>query len=313
MKKLIFLFLLLAYLSGLYSLTLNLKRVAKIRDEKITVADITESFEGSRNDFLKIHQIVVAELPYEKRIVNIQSRLVLQRVKLFNPEIDIVVPQTITAVRWDEQDLCSNILQENVNSYLRNYYSLSEKAVISLITVPKIQVPSQDVVFNFKHNYNSGNTKYIRLDANISYNEKTINVFNLIIDVQDYMNVYKSNKSIRRGDKINPNDFIVVSKLVSPNSNYLRFLDDSKELIAHNMIPRGAYLLSNSVVESPFVQRNDLVTVLIKSMSVQLTYQALARSNGWLGDRIMLQNPDTRETFYAEVIEKNMVLINLED
>ena len=316
MKKLNFLILLLIMLLfsiQLNALTLQLKRVVKINEEIITVNDLVESWDGKHTDYLKIQKIVIDELPYERRIMNIQSNFVTQRIKLFNPEVEVNIPSTITAVRWNEVNLNNETIKREAVNFLTQYYSLSDNSSISFMNMPRVSIPSENITLSFSKNRTTENTNYIRLDGKVFYKGELINVFNLLAKVEEVKLVYQANRSIRKGQKIVLNDFIKVSIPANPNNAYLHDFDDSKDFIANNFISKGSYLKNTDIVSPPFVQRNDLVTVLIQSVSMQLSYQAISRANGWLGDRIMLQNPDSKQTFYAEVIDKNKVLINLED
>lgn len=297
----------------LNALTLQLKRVVKINEEIITVNDLVESWDGKHTDYLKIQKIVIDELPYERRIMNIQSNFVTQRIKLFNPEVEVNIPSTITAVRWNEVNLNNETIKREAVNFLTQYYSLSDNSSISFMNMPRVSIPSENITLSFSKNRTTENTNYIRLDGKVFYKGELINVFNLLAKVEEVKLVYQANRSIRKGQKIVLNDFIKVSIPANPNNAYLHDFDDSKDFIANNFISKGSYLKNTDIVSPPFVQRNDLVTVLIQSVSMQLSYQAISRANGWLGDRIMLQNPDSKQTFYAEVIDKNKVLINLED
>ncbi len=314
MKKYFIILLLLFFaMSKLFSLNITLKKVAIIDNEKITLNDLTESYEGDRHEYLKIQQVIIAELPYESRMINIQSRLVLQKIKLFNPDVNIRINSIVTAVRWESLKLCSDIIRESATKYLTEFYSLSQKAKVNIVRTPEISVPSVDVELRFTPVTSTENINYKRLNVEVIYEDKIINVSNLIATVEDFVDVLQAKKNIRRGDIIGKDDFVLVSILANQNHKYVTDLGNDTEWMANSVIRKGSYLQQNNVVSTPFVVRNDLVTVLIRTVSMQMSYQALAKNNGWIGDKIMLQNPDSKQIFYAEVIDKNKVLINLED
>jgi flagella basal body P-ring formation protein FlgA len=298
---------------NIHTLNITLKKVAIIENEKITLADLTETFEGDRNDYLKIHQVIIAELPYESRILNIQSRQVLQKIKLFNPDVDIKVNSIVTAVRWNKLNLSSSYIQEKTKSYLQNYYSLSDKAEIKIINNPTVEVPSNNIDLRFKIQSSLKNQNYVRMDTEVFYENKRVNYFNLIVSIEDYIDVFQATKNIKRNENIKNDDLLTVAILTNINHDYHNQLEFNQDYVAKRIIRKGSILKKSDIITAPSVSRNDLVTVLIKTVSMQMSYQALAKNNGWIGDKIMLQNPDSKKLFYAEVVEKNKVLIDLED
>jgi flagella basal body P-ring formation protein FlgA len=313
-KKLLLSFVLLIFVfAQLSSLTLQLKRVATINQEDIRLKDLIESWEGDHNDLMKIQNIVVAELPYKQRMKNIPSNVIMQQIRLHYQSIQVSIPSTISAVRWDELTLSTERLQREASDFLTWYYNLGESSMISFMNNPRVQIPSEDVVLHFEMNRATENVNFVRLDGRVLHNGDMVNSFNLTARVQEMKTVLQANRSIRRGQRVNLNDFISVSIPVNPNNAFKTEFEVSSDLVASNFIAKGAYLRYTDVVGSPFVQANDLVTVIVQSAAMRLSYQALARANGWLGDRIMLQNTDSRQTFFAQVIDINTVLINLED
>jgi len=315
-KKLVLLLILLVFVfAQLSSLTIQLKRVATISQEEIRLKDLIESWEGEHNDLMKIQNIVVDELPHRQRMKNIPSNVIMQQIRLHDKNIQVSIPSAITAVRWNEMTLNTEKIQQEASSFLTRHFSLGESSMITFMNNPRVQIPSEDVVLHFEVSRNTENVNFIRLDCKVLYNAEPINVFNLTIRVQEMQTVFQANRSIRRGQRINPSDFIKVVIPVNPNNAFKAEtdFDNDSDLVAYNFISKGSYLRNSDVIGSPFVQANDLVTVIVQSAAMRLSYQALARANGWLGDRIMLQNTDSRQTFHAQVIDKNTVLINLED
>jgi flagella basal body P-ring formation protein FlgA len=307
------LIVLIASFSQVNALTIQMKKVANINHEEIRLIDLIESWEGEHTDLLKIQNILIERLPYQKRMLNIPSNSVIQKIKLHNPDVEVNIPMTISAVRWSELTLSTDRIRSEAEQFLSKYYTLSEDSEIAFMNTPRVTIPTEDVFLLFDMSRTTENTSFIRLDARVLYNGETVNVFNLTARVQERQYLLSANRSIRKGQKISLSDFTKVSVSTNPNNAFLTHLDDEDELIANNFISKGSYLRNTDVVGKPFVNANDLVTVLINSKAMQMTYQAVSRANGWLGDRIMLTNPDSRQTFFAEVIDKNIVLINLEN
>ena len=315
MKKLN-LFILIIVIFTVYelnSLTLILKRVALINNPIIKIADLVDRYDGEISDYQNIENIIIAELPYQNRMMNISSMAVMNKIKLLNPNLDITISSTITAVRWEERNLSRDRIEKEATDFLTMYYSLSPEAEITYTSIPTINIPSENVILSYEMSRTTQNTNYVRLDIKVLYEGNIINVFNVLARVQEQIYVLQANRSIRKGQQIENKDFIRVLITANPNNSFISVINENDDLVANNFISNGSYLRNKDIIDAPYIQRNSMVTVFIRSSSMNLSYEALSRTDGWLGDRIMLQNPDSMQNFYAVVIDKNKVLINLEN
>jgi flagella basal body P-ring formation protein FlgA len=294
------------------ALTLQLKRVAKINNENIRVIDIVESYSGNDDDFLKIKAITVDTLPFEKRMLNIPSSLVLTKIKQQHPNLEVSIPNTVTAIRWEELLLNEETIKTAAKAYLQKEYSLSNNAEITYANMPRVVIPHERVNISFEVNRSTESSNYLRLVGTVKHNNKIVNMFNLLAQVEIEQLAYQANRSIKKGETLSPLDFTEITVTVNPIRDTIYGVSTG-DLVAKKFISKGSILKNTDIITAPFVQINETVNVIVQSPSVQLSYQALSRANGWLGDRVMLQNPDSKQIFYAKVVDKNKVLINLED
>ena len=100
MRAAALIFILLFISFHLNANTLQIKRVARINSEVIMVKDLLESFDGDEHILQDIEHIAVAVLPFEKRMINISSNVVQQKIQAQFHHLNIRIPSTICAVRW---------------------------------------------------------------------------------------------------------------------------------------------------------------------------------------------------------------------
>jgi len=309
MKKLLLMTILLCILSSAYSLNIKLKNAYKTHKEQIRLCDIVSSHEGDSAVYQQIQNLAIDSLPYAQRLKNLSSKDVLQKIKSAYPRIDVSIADNIVAIRWEETFLDSEIVHREAKSFLIRHLSLSKDAEITLASVPKIPVPNQNVKLTFEESRHSQNSNMVRLDGKVYSANKLIYVFNIQARVSEQCEVFQAKRSIKKGEIISPDDFIAVRQAINPNGVYLTSLAQTSEYIANNFIGKGAFLRKNDITTSPEVRKNDLVNVLVQSDTMQLSYQAISKVNGWIGDRITLQNPESKQDFSGLVIEKNTVLV----
>jgi flagella basal body P-ring formation protein FlgA len=311
MKKIIIFFTLIVLVLNLNSLTLRFKNVALINSEDIRLRDLVESYQGENDDYELIQNLVVENLTYNRRMLNVKSNDIMEKIRFHYPVLSVRAVSSVIAVRWEEMTLDSGRIQKEASDFLRRHYTLSSEAEINITNIPRVPIPNQNVSIRFEKSNFSENSNIIRLDGNVFHQNDVISAFHILARITDTQYVFQSNRSIRKGESISSSDFIRVRLAVSPNNPFLTIFDDSAELIASRFIAKGANIRNTDVETAPFVRRNELVNVIVRSSTMQLNYQATSRANGWLGDRIMLENPDSRQTFHARVIDRNTVLIEL--
>jgi len=295
--------------AGVNAIDIKLKNVYKTNKEQIRLCDLVEKVEGEDELYQQIKNIVIETLPYDRRLVNIKSNDVLKKVKQAYPRVEVAIANTVTAVRWEETFLDSDILLREARAFLTKHFSLGKDAEVSLASIPRIPVPNQNVKLSFEENKYSQNSNLVRLDGKVYSQNKVIYVFNVQARIQEKREIYQAKRSIRKGERITTDDFITVLQAVNPNSVYLLSFNNQQEYIANNFIGKGAILKKTDINTSPYVTKNEMVTVLLQNDTMQLSYQAIAKANGWFGDRIMLQNPESRQDFTGEVIDQNTVLV----
>ena len=320
MKKTILLTIIISilYICNVNAISLQLKRIVHINNTFIYLDDLVESWDGEQADYDRIKNIVIDELSYQRRMLNIKSEKVHQLIKQKCPDLEFSISNMLIAVRWKDFLLCPERIATETSLLITEFFDLSEESTITLTNIPRINVPSSDVQLSLEICRNSVKTNYVRVNGKIFFNNEQIQIFSLLVQVQDQRYVYQANRSIRKGEIIDVNDFSIemVTANISIGNSYLPIDDiilQQNDAVATTFIGKGSYLKSSDIVTTPFIQRNDSVTVIIKSATVNLSYEAVSKADGWLGDRIMLQNPESKQTFFAVVVDKNKVLIDLED
>ncbi|MCL1826673.1 MAG: flagellar basal body P-ring formation chaperone FlgA [Candidatus Cloacimonetes bacterium] len=312
MKQTIVILLLLVAVQ-VNAITLNLKKVVKVTNEMVMVKHLVDSFEGYAEDYSEIEYIVIDTLPFEQRMANLASRDIQEKIIAQYPQIDVRIPSSIVAVRWAETKLDAEELKAEAEAFLRIGYDLSDEAVITFQNIPSVTVPDNKIRLSFETARTPDNSKYTKVICRAENNQNFVHIFSFNVQIEDFQTVYKAKRSIKKDEVIDLNDFTQVQARVNPVNMLISEISITDNLIAKRFITKDAILQKSDVAPLPDVKTNEDVTVVVQTNSMQMSYQALSKVNGWLGDRVMVQNPDSKKIFYAEVIDKNKVKIDLED
>lgn len=75
------------------------------------------------------------------------------------------------------------------------------------------------------------------------------------------------------------------------NNKYQISLEDILNSVAQNYCPKGKIINASDLREQPLVRKDQMVKVNIISNSFQLSYEAIAKTNAWLGEQVDLAKP----------------------
>ena len=295
------------------ALNLKLKNVARINNGTIRLQDLVESHDGDSAIYQRIRNTVIDQLPYDKRMINLKSNEIADKIRQNHPNTEFTLSSNLVAVRWEEIFLSADIVQKEAINFVRRYYRLGENADITILNIPRLAIPNDNITLSFEKSKFSENTNMIRLNGQVLSQNNVINVFHVLAKIEVSQDVFQANRSIKKGEKLTKSDFMTVKMNINPNSNFSLKLDENDEMIASRFISKGSILKNTDIQRAPAVKRNEVVTVVIRGNAMQINYEALSRADGWIGDRILMQNLESRQTFRAEVIDKNTVLVTIDN
>jgi flagella basal body P-ring formation protein FlgA len=108
-------------------------------------------------------------------------------------------------------------------------------------------------------------------------------------------------RQIHYGVPISPEDVALVRRDVFPFTPHLETPADTVGRVARRIIPAGS-LISDELLEiPPDIVAGDIVRIVVTDGSARITFDAVARSQGRKGDRILFLNPESLRSFRAFV------------
>lgn len=108
-------------------------------------------------------------------------------------------------------------------------------------------------------------------------------------------------RQIHYGAAISPDDIVLVRRDLFPFTPHLETALDALGRMARKTIAAGLPI-TNDVLEVPLdITAGDAVHVVCTNGSARITFDAVARSQGRKGDRILLLNPESHRSFRAFV------------
>jgi flagella basal body P-ring formation protein FlgA len=118
--------------------------------------------------------------------------------------------------------------------------------------------------------------------------------------------IVEAARLIRPGALIAADDLRVVQREVSVFTNVLRSEEEALGRLARRTIAAGTPLGAELLQQRPDIARGDRVRITSIAGYAQISFEAVARSAGRKGERILLVNPQNQRTFRALVDGKGL-------
>lgn len=126
--------------------------------------------------------------------------------------------------------------------------------------------------------------------------------------VQGNLQVLKSERAIKRGQKLSPLDYRIISldfDKVPPNA---LDVEDTNNLIAKNNINKNTILKENMFKTLALIRRNDPIIGILRDGNIDVSIELTALQSANMGERIRAKNKEGK-VMQGIVIGKNRMII----
>ncbi len=117
--------------------------------------------------------------------------------------------------------------------------------------------------------------------------------------------VYQAVRNINRHSLINDTDFRVMEIELTNGQEMLGRLPQN--IRSTRLIKEGDILETDHFQPLPLVTKDNFVNVIVKGGNVAIKMTGIARKDGWMGEQILIYNPDSKKQFQGRVIGRNLV------
>ncbi len=122
--------------------------------------------------------------------------------------------------------------------------------------------------------------------------------------------VLVAKREIHAGGVVSADDLAILARDVFPLTPHLDSETGAVGRVARKTIPAGLPLSEELFDIAPDITAGQIVHVVAGTGAARITFDAVARSSGRKGDRILLVNPESHRTFRAFVDEKERAHID---
>lgn len=209
-----------------------------------------------------------------------------------------------------ESEVKTAIVKQVAENY-RKYTNAQLDIEVVALPFKDLSVPDGKISFSITPTMD----KFMARDlekVSIYVNDKFVKTFNAPVVVKAYESVLVASCFINREEQINPNVATVKKVEISNTLQYpLRADALGKDILAKKAFREGEIIDKRFVKLRPDVLRNSTVTLIFNTNNLTVSIEAIALSDGIVGENICLMNKNYNRTYRGKVIGENRVLVKI--
>lgn len=214
------------------------------------------------------------------------------------------------AVTYSSSEV-KNAVAKQVYELNKNYTDADLSVEVVTLPFMELDLPNGKVTYQIKPTME----KFMPRDlekVSVYVNGKLAKTFNAPVVVKAYQDILVASGFINIGQRITPNNVIVKRVEISNTLGFqLKSQSLEKELMAKKAFREGEVIDKRFVKLKPDIVRNAKVTVLFNTNNLTITTEAIALSDGMVGDNICMMNKEYNRTYKGRVIGENKVLVKI--
>lgn len=197
--------------------------------------------------------------------------------------------------RTKAKDLLStaqNALAKQLKKQAYSQVELNSKTVVK---------DSSIALANFKIQLPKGYPIAKRVCVRLRYQNRSIPIW---FAVKAYQSVLVAKHRVKRETLLRPSDVILKKRNIA-GLNSAPLIQFPATVWLNQSINKQQILTQNLLGNQPEVMQGQKANVLVQQHGIAITIEAIAQSNGTLGQSIRMKNPRTNKYFFAVVTGKN--------
>lgn len=221
----------------------------------------------------------------------------------------------LSAIKTNAAVLTGNEVRHMISAQVeknhQQYTDAELKAEVVALPFKDLEVPNGNISMTVQ----SSADKFLARDLAKVYvyvNGNMVKSFNAPIVVKAYKNVLVSTGFINRENAITPSNVTIKKIEVSNTIQYpLEATALGKDILAKKAFRDGEIIDKRFVKLRPDVLRNSTVTVVFNTNNLSISIEAIALSDGVIGDNICTMNKNYNKVYTGKVIGENKVLVKI--
>ena len=291
--------------------TITLKEEAYAKGPQITLGEVA-AIAGENAALLGGIELAPAAPPGDLR--RLESPLIDARIKAagFSAEsFEIRGPSQVLA-KTLHREVTPEVIEQNLRAFIEQQMPWQPENTVVEVTAPaqSVVVPEGEVGFEWKPDpgFDYLGTGSIR--GAVTVDGEVKRGFICKVSIETYYDVLVAAGPIERGEALSSAGVKVERHALSGlKDTVFRDASEVAGFIARREIGPGQVITKRSLAPRTIIKRNQLVIIETRAGGLQVQTQALAGSDGAIGDLIICINPNSRQPFQGTVRKDGVVVV----
>lgn len=202
-------------------------------------------------------------------------------------------------------------ISKQVQANYKKYTDAKTEANIVALPFDTLSVPDGKISFVVTQSID----KFMARDlvkVSVYSDNKLIKTFNAPVVVKAYQNVLVASCYIEREKELDYNIVKIEKKEIADHfEQYLRPESMNNHIVTKKVFAKGEVIDKRFIKLRPDVLRNANVTVLFDNSNLTVTVDAIALTDGIVGDNICIMNKKYNKIYKGTVVGENKVLVKI--
>lgn len=131
------------------------------------------------------------------------------------------------------------------------------------------------------------------------------------VQLEAYADILVAKRDLAARERISEADVQLENRrLEKPLASYLRSVEKLRGAVLVKNVASETELTTADIAAGYVVKTGDLVSIVGTSGKLQISIKGEARTNGRIGDRVSVKNPESGTILQATVVDEGLVKIN---
>ncbi len=294
--------------------TIKVLETAEVRRSKIHLGEIAEVSGDDHQLVEALNEVVIAKAPLPSRMRVIETQFIKLRLRQngFNIATLDLSGSPKTNVKRSHIEIGKKEIEQILSDFLYNTaLKGNSSARIKSMGVPdRIILPKGDITYRVSPPKNTDYVGLVPLSIEFSVDGEVQKKVRSNATIEMMVEVVIAKKPLQKHKAITEDD-VVLHKMDLANLPGNVFMDLEAVLgkRTRRAIGSNTVLRTDLIELPPIIQRGDIVVVVAESNGLRITALGKAKRKGRLGDRIPVENFDSKKILHAEIVDSRTVKI----
>ena len=294
--------------------TIKVLEATEVKGPKIHVGEIAQVSGDDRQLVEALNEVVIGKAPLPSRMRVIETQFIKLRLRQngFNLATLDLCGSPKTKVKRSYLEIGKKEIEEILSDFLYNTaLKGNSSARIKSLGVPdRIILPKGDITYRVSPPKNTHYVGLVPLSIEFSVDGEVQKKVRSNATIEMMVDVVVAKKPLQKHKPITEDDVVLYKMdLADLPGNVFMDLEAVLGKRTRRAIGSNTVLRTDLIELPPIIQRGDIVVVVAESNGLRITALGKAKRKGRLGDRIPVENFDSKKILHAEIVDSRTVKI----